>query len=419
MITLNIMSRPVDQSWTIEKIAREARPITWEAVFEDAMNELIDVSQILEEDEKTYGSFYPQKKDIFSAFHYTTLNNVKVVIIGQDPYHQSVYINGKTVPRATGLSFSVRQEDSIPSSLQNIYTELSNSVRGFRKPDHGDLREWARQGVLLLNTCLTVRPGKPGSHGDIWLGFINKVFKAIAIANPYCIFLLWGRDAQKIKPMLGEKSVILEAAHPSGLSARRGFFGCNHFNLVNESLLHQGKIGINWRISTFDEINNIPKSGTSTAATTSTLYQSNLIPINVDMLPSILTSKPPINTPLPTIIPASPNKPQQSLPIIPNTKFTRPPLPIIPNTKNSKPPSPVTKPSNNKSSTPTRTIVPDPIPSDIPSIPIITFGKDLSTSPIIYINPVQRVSPPPILPPKRPSSDTPIMIGLPIINPVI
>jgi len=417
MPTLNIMSKPVDQSWTIEKIAREARPITWEAVFEDAMNELSDVSQILEKDEVTYGSFYPLKKDIFSAFHYTTLNNVKVVIIGQDPYHQSVYINGKTVPRATGLSFSVRQEDAIPSSLQNIYTELCNSVRGFRKPDHGDLREWSRQGVLLLNTCLTVRPHKPGSHGDIWLGFINKVFKAIALANPYCIFLLWGREAQKIKPMLGERSVILEAAHPSGLSARRGFFGCNHFNLVNESLLNQGKIGINWRISTFDELNNITKNGTSTVAA-SNLYQSNLVPINVDMLPSILTVKPPINTPLPTNIPASPNKPQQSLPIIPNTNFTRQPLTLIPNTKNSKPHSPVPKISN-KQSTPKRTIVPDPISSDIPSIPIITFGKDLSSSPVISINPVQRVTPPPILPPKRSSPETPLMIGLPIINPVI
>jgi len=193
MLTLNVIKEPVDQNWSIERITTETPPVTWESVFEDAKHELHDVSLVLDEQEKMYGTYYPLKRDIFAAFNYTPLNNVKVVILGQDPYHQSVNINGKTLPRSVGLSFSVRQEDSIPSSLRNIYTELADTVRGFRIPDHGDLREWARQGVLLLNTCLTVRPGQPGSHGDIWLGFINKVFKAIAVTNPYCIFMLWGR----------------------------------------------------------------------------------------------------------------------------------------------------------------------------------------------------------------------------------
>jgi uracil-DNA glycosylase len=250
MLKLNIIKQPVDQSWTIERIAKEAPPTTWESVMEDAVLELKDISDILIEQERMFGRFYPNKADIFKAFHATPLKSVKVVIVGQDPYHQTVHLNGVTQPRAVGMSFSVRKEDSIPSSLQNIYKELAETIYGFTKPVHGDLTEWARQGVLLLNTCLTVMPtSKAGSHGDLWLGFIVKVLKAIAIVNPTCIFVLWGRYAQNIKPMLGERSIVLEAAHPSGLSAKRGFFGCNHFKLINDHLISQGKVGINWKIS--------------------------------------------------------------------------------------------------------------------------------------------------------------------------
>lgn len=245
MFRLNIVDKMIDQNWTIEQIAKLPPP-SWEGVFESSTNELRDVSGILDEQERSYGMYFPLKRDIFSAFHYTPLDKVKVVIIGQDPYHQSIVVDGQSVPRATGMSFSVRKEDSIPSSLQNIYKELSDTVSGFQAPYHGDLTHWAVQGILMLNTCLTVMPGKPGSHGDIWLGFANKVFKAIARVNPRCIYLLWGKEAQKLSPMLGDKSVILEAAHPSGFSARRGFFGCNHFVLVNEHLVKQGKTGINW-----------------------------------------------------------------------------------------------------------------------------------------------------------------------------
>lgn len=248
MFKLNILKEP-EQDWSIDRIVNEYTPKSWSKVFEDSRIELHDVSLILEEQEKLYGQFYPLKKDIFSAFNITPLDSVKVVILGQDPYHQTVLINGKLLPRAVGLSFSVRREDEIPSSLNNIYKELSNTVQGFIKPNHGDLREWAVQGVLLLNMCLTVRPGHPRSHGDIWLGFINKVFKAISRTNPQCIYILWGREAQKVKSMLNEKSFILEAPHPSGLSANNGFFGCNHFNLVNEILERQGKTKINWNIT--------------------------------------------------------------------------------------------------------------------------------------------------------------------------
>lgn len=249
MLKLNIVGSDIDQSWTIQKIAEERPPISWEKVFEESKYDLAHISRLLSDHEKTNGSFYPLKKDIFRAFDYTRLEQVKVVIVGQDPYHQTISINGASVPRATGLSFSVHEEDAIPSSLQNIYKELESDIRGFRRPMHGNLKEWAAQGVLMLNMCLTVQPGAAGSHGDIWLGFIKKVLTAINAVNPQCIFVLWGREAQKIKSMLGERPVILEAAHPSGLSANRGFFGCKHFSKINEILLKQGKVGINWQIS--------------------------------------------------------------------------------------------------------------------------------------------------------------------------
>ena len=307
----------ITQDWSLDRIVHETKPPTWEKVWADSYYEFRDVSEILDNQERTYGPYYPLKKDIFNAFWLTPLSNVKVVILGQDPYHQTISINGVTLPRATGLSFSVRREDSIPSSLKNIYTELANTVRGFVRPDHGDLTEWTQQGVLLLNTCLTVRPGQAGSHKDIWLGFINKVFKAIAVANPYCIFMLWGRDAQKVKPMLGERSIILEAAHPSGLSANRGFFGCNHFNEANKHLLRIGKTAINWKISTLAELANPTQSLPVAAAPTT---ERKLVPININDLP-IYT--PPIKSATVTediLNMTSAEVKRRILPIIPNAR---------------------------------------------------------------------------------------------------
>lgn len=202
IMRLNIMTRSqnqvqyqkpapkIEQSWTIEEIAKEAVPESWEAVFESARTELKDVSDILVEQEREYGDFYPLKQDIFSAFNKTKLPDVKLVIVGQDPYHQTINCNGKSMPRATGLAFSVRECDSIPSSLQNIFTELTSDIPGFVQPRHGDLSDWAAQGVFLINRCLTVRPGQANSHDEIWLGFLNKVFKAIAAVNPYCVYML-------------------------------------------------------------------------------------------------------------------------------------------------------------------------------------------------------------------------------------
>ena len=406
MLTLNVMKQPIDQTWSVARIANEAPPRTWEAVFEDAKPELHDISLILEEQERTYGQYYPLRKDIFAAFQHTQLANVKVVILGQDPYHQTITVNGMAVPRAVGLSFSVRREDAIPSSLQNIYTELANTVRGFTKPDHGDLREWADQGVLLLNTCLTVRPGQAGSHGDIWLGFINKVFKAIAAVNPNCIYLLWGREAQKIKPMLGDRSIVLEAAHPSGLSARRGFFGCNHFNLTNDHLIRQGKVGINWKLSSLAELTAPPPRLTTLPYITTNGHQPKFVPVDVAILPTTVPIKlPTVNTvPIPTVtIPQqyrSTPSPIPVLPIIPNTKPNSPPM-----TYNKSPPSPPVLDNTNQT-------------KSVPIIPKIQFGGVITTPPPILLGTPQILSTP-IIQKTDPIIHTPTINGLPIIPSLI
>src|SRR5690606_19127370 len=156
----------------------------------------------------------------------------------QDPYHQVMY-NGK--PRAQGMSFSVSKDDSIPSSLCNIFKEINDDL-GINNNTHGDLSCWARQGVLLLNSCLTVKPCEAGSHNkDLWMGFIDRVLKYIARINPKCIYVLWGAWAKHIKPMIEGKPHILESTHPSGYSARKGFFGCKHFSRINEILIEEGK----------------------------------------------------------------------------------------------------------------------------------------------------------------------------------
>lgn len=360
MLKLNILRKPVDQSWTIQRIAKESPPRTWEAVFSDAQHELLHVSNILDEQERTYGQYYPLKQDIFAAFNTTPLTNVKAVLIGQDPYHQTLPTPTGTVPRAVGMSFSVRRNDTIPSSLNNMYTELANTVRGFKRPDHGDLSEWALQGVLLLNTCLTVRSGQAGSHGDIWLGFINKVLKAIATVNPYCVFMLWGREAQKLKPMLGERSVIFEAAHPSGLSARRGFFGCNHFNMVNDALIKQGKVGINWRISSLTELQNGPLKLKPDSTPANTDHKPQFALIDVNMLPT-MTPKRVVEEP--TI----------------GTTIKLEPLPTIPNTK-----------QNSSDGSPQKTAA--------PAIPKIRFGTDKAPEAVIpQISQVRAITQLPII----------------------
>lgn len=234
----------IDESWSIAKVAEVDAHPSWKSAFESAIPELKDISEIVEEREKKYGPSLPLRKDLFNAFWLTPANEVTVIILGQDPYHQ-ILSNGR--PRAQGLSFSVSKDDTIPSSLSNVYKELSNTVKGFTMPNHGDISCWGQKGVLLLNSSLTVQQNEAGSHGQIWLGFIRKMFDHIAKYNRSCVVMLWGRAAQKIKSELPSSFEILESAHPSGLSCK-GFFGCNHFNKCNELLVKQGKRPIDWNV---------------------------------------------------------------------------------------------------------------------------------------------------------------------------
>ncbi len=193
--------------------------------------------------EKTQGkTIYPPGPQIFNAFEQTPFRKVKVVILGQDPYHG---------PRqAMGLSFSVNKGVAIPPSLINIFKEIHEDL-GAPIPQHGDLTHWANQGVLLLNASLTVRAGEPMSHSKIgWHLFTNTVIQRISKDREHVVFLLWGKFAQEKEALIDKKKhLILKSAHPSPLSASHGFFGNHHFSKTNEYLMKKGLDPIDWAIN--------------------------------------------------------------------------------------------------------------------------------------------------------------------------
>lgn len=184
---------------------------------------------------------FPMPDDIFNAFHLTPLKEVKVVILGQDPYHN--------VGQAHGLCFSVKPDVEIPPSLVNIYQELHDDL-GCEIPNNGYLVKWAKQGVLLLNTVLTVRAHQANSHRGIgWEEFTDAAIRALAEEDRPMVFILWGRPAQMKRSMLhNPRHLILEAPHPSPLSASRGFFGSRPFSKTNEYLKQNGLTPIDWQI---------------------------------------------------------------------------------------------------------------------------------------------------------------------------
>lgn len=184
---------------------------------------------------------YPPATDVFNAFKLCEFENIKVVILGQDPYHGP--------NQAHGLCFSVKSPVKPPPSLVNIYKELNQS-NGLTIPNHGDLTKWAEQGVFLLNTVLTVEHGNAFSHQGIgWERFTDHVISQINTHKDHVVFLLWGAAAQKKQVMLdSNKHTVLSAPHPSPLSAHRGFFGCNHFNLANEALIAHNQRPIDWSL---------------------------------------------------------------------------------------------------------------------------------------------------------------------------
>ena len=192
-------------------------------------------------DEYDKNKIYPRKGEIFKCFELTDFKDVKVVILGQDPYHQPF--------QAHGLCFSVNKGIKVPPSLVNIYKEINSDI-GCEIPNHGNLTKWASEGVLLLNTIMSVRDSSPMSHSNKgWEIFTDRVIKELNDDDTPKVFLLWGAPSRKKKNLItNSKHLILECAHPSPLSAYNGFFGCKHFSTTNDFLKKNGREPIDWQI---------------------------------------------------------------------------------------------------------------------------------------------------------------------------
>lgn len=214
----------------------------WDEILKDNWQApyYIYLKNFLKEEYKSK-TIYPHMDNIFNALKATSFKDVKAVIIGQDPYHGE--------GQAHGLCFSVNKGVEIPPSLKNIYKELSSDI-GFKIPSHGYLQDWANQGVLMLNTVLTVRAGQPASHrGHGWERFTDIVIENLNRKETPVVFLLWGKPAEeKAKIITNPLHLKLKAPHPSPLSAHRGFFGCKHFSRANEFLVSHGIDPIDWQI---------------------------------------------------------------------------------------------------------------------------------------------------------------------------
>ncbi|MEE1236574.1 MAG: uracil-DNA glycosylase [Turicibacter sp.] len=215
----------------------------WEPILNHEFNQEY-MKELFKQLHKEYDSevVYPPKNEVFRAFHLTPYSETKVVILGQDPYHGP--------HQANGLSFSVEEGTKFPPSLRNIFNELVEDIK-CEYPSSGDLSSWAKQGVLLLNTTLTVKESQPMSHtGMGWERFTDVVLSEINKKSTPVVFILWGKHAQSKKKLIDQsKHFVIESAHPSPLSARRGFFGSHPFSKTNTFLISKGLTPINWSLS--------------------------------------------------------------------------------------------------------------------------------------------------------------------------
>ncbi len=215
---------------------------TWDQFLQNEFSQpyFQKLSQFLKQEYEAQ-TIYPPKTEVFSAFYYTDLDKVKVVILGQDPYHQP--------GQAMGMCFSVKPRVPLPKSLINIYKEIEDDLH-IKMGTSGNLIPWAMQGVLLINSVMTVRQNQPNSHaGQGWEIFTDHVIQKLDSLDQPMVFLLWGRNARNKKELLrNPKHLVLEAAHPSPLSAYNGFFGCRHFSKTNQFLMDHGIAEINWKI---------------------------------------------------------------------------------------------------------------------------------------------------------------------------
>lgn len=223
--------------------AQQVSDLTWKDVLASERESAYfkDLLSFVEAERRSGKIIYPPNKDIFNALAWTEFSAVKVVILGQDPYHGP--------NQAHGLCFSVKPPTPPPPSLQNIFKELHADL-GIEIPNHGCLENWARSGVLLLNTVLTVEQGQPQSHANRgWERFTDAIIKALNEYRSDLVFLLWGSPAQKKSEMIDQtKHTVLAAPHPSPLSAHRGFLGCKHFSKANQILTSRGIPPINWAL---------------------------------------------------------------------------------------------------------------------------------------------------------------------------
>lgn len=214
----------------------------WDGILKDEFQKpyYLELRRFLKQEYKN-NTVYPDMFDIFNALKFTSFENTKAVIIGQDPYHGP--------NQAHGLCFSVKKGIAPPPSLKNIYKELEDDI-GFKIPNHGELTEWAKQGVLMLNAVLTVRAGEANSHkGKGWEQFTDRVIEELNKKETPVVFILWGANAgNKAKIITNPKHIKLRSVHPSPLSAYGGFFGCKHFSKTNEILINAGLEPVDWQI---------------------------------------------------------------------------------------------------------------------------------------------------------------------------
>ena len=224
---------------------------SWNKLFEqnNIKNMIMKINEELEKEIILLDGIidiFPYPDKILNCFDLCKLNDLKVILIGQDPYINK----DKLIPQAMGLSFSVPKGLILPPSLRNIYKELKNDLN-IEIANHGDLTKWGKEGVLLLNRSLTVRQGSSNSHKKIWNGFMEEVVEFINEEKENCVFILWGNDAKKIKKKIdNEKHLLLEATHPSPLGANEGgYFGCKHFSKTNEYLKNHNKKIIDWDLN--------------------------------------------------------------------------------------------------------------------------------------------------------------------------
>lgn len=230
----------------MDRIAHFELGKSWTKALGDRLNDPYIASLVAFVERERSGGVpvYPPRELVFNAFHMTDFDDVKVVIMGQDPYHGP--------GQAHGLSFSVPKGIALPPSLQNIFKEQATDI-GVTMPTHGCLTKWSEQGVLLLNATLTVRQGEPMSHhGKGWERFTDAVIGALCERKDPLIFVLWGKSAQEkcrhLELADGSRHTVLKAPHPSPLSAHQGFFGCRHFSKINAILTERGLASIDWQI---------------------------------------------------------------------------------------------------------------------------------------------------------------------------